>query len=479
MASQNKERPVRTNLAYSIVYQASSILIPFVTAPYISRVLGAEELGTYSYSYSIASVFLLFTMMGMSNHGNRATASTARDKVSLGSTFINNYVIQLTCGILIFFTYLAYCYTLKADQLLAFVQSLVVLSGVLDITWFFSGLEDFKLIALRGIIFKSFGAIAIFLFIKSPSDTWLYALIMALTLLLTQATMWLFLKSRITVPRPSWRLIKQNIKPTFVLFIPVLSYSVYMLIDKVQLGQLADMAQVGYYSNAEKIMIIPTSLATALGSVMLPRATRVLAEGNRSAHTHYALTSFSFVAVVQGFLCFGISAIALPFAPWYFGGEYSETGEVLQILIFAPLASGLANVIRTQYLIPMRKDHVYVISTAFAAATNFILNIALIPLLQARGAAISTLLAEISVLAIQAIGARKQLPWPQVASAVLPYLSIGLITYAVVSVSNAFLGLCGISKMVFDIIEGSSCYLILLFAVSKKGKFVSSPSKRD
>ena len=226
-------------------------------------------------------------------------------------------------------------------------------------------------------------------------------------------------------------------------------------------------------------MIIPTSLATALGSVMLPRATRVLAEGNRSAHTHYALTSFSFVAVVQGFLCFGISAIALPFAPWYFGGEYSETGEVLQILIFAPLASGLANVIRTQYLIPMRKDHVYVISTAFAAATNFILNIALIPLLQARGAAISTLLAEISVLAIQAIGARKQLPWPQVASAVLPYLSIGLITYAVVSVSNAFLGLCGISKMVFDIIEGSSCYLILLFAVSKKGKFVSSPSKRD
>ncbi len=59
-----------------------------------------------------------------------------------------------------------------------------------------------------------------------------------------------------------------------------------------------------------KIMNIPVSIVTALSTVMLPRATKVLAEGDEGGYEHYLLASFAFVAVIVGFICLGISSVA-------------------------------------------------------------------------------------------------------------------------------------------------------------------------
>lgn len=467
MPTKEQGISVKKNFAYNIAYQVLAIALPFITAPYLSRVLGAEALGIYTYSYSIASYFLLFATLGMANHGNRSIAATHRDREALGEVFCNNYVIQLFCGLTTFVAYSGYCMTLSQNRLVAIVQGLVVLSGVLDINWFFFGLEEFKLTVTRNAVCKVLSFIAIFVFVRTRDDLWIYALIMSLSVFVSQAIMWGFLRQRVTLVRPTWAKVRKNIKPVLVLFIPILSYSIYMLIDKVQLGQLASMTEVGYYGNAEKIMNIPTSIVTALSTVMLPRATKVLAD-NDDSYEHYLLTSFTFVAVVEGFLCLGISSVATIFAPLYFGPEFVATGHILRFLILAPIISGFANVIRTQYLIPKFRDSVYVASTITAAVVNFTLNLVLIPTMQSMGAVIGTICAESSILIIQIIAVRKELPWRRIVGVTIPYLLVAVTCYVFVAFLNVALPIGDLGKLVLDVLLGGCFYLILFVLVSSR-----------
>lgn len=467
MPAREKRTSVKKSFAYNIAYQVLAIALPFITAPYLSRVLGAEALGIYTYSYSIASYFLLFATLGMANHGNRSIAATHRDRESLGKVFCNNYVIQLVCGLITFAVYSAYCMTLTQNRLVAFVQGFVVLSGVLDINWLFFGLEEFKLTVTRNAVCKVLSFIAIFVFVRARDDLWVYALIMSLSVFVSQAIMWGFLRQRVKLVRPTWPDVKKNIKPVLVLFVPILSYSIYMLIDKVQLGQLASMTEVGYYGNAEKIMNIPTGIVTALSTVMLPRATKVLADNDDDSYEHYLVASFTFVAVVEGFICLGISSVATLFAPLYFGSEFVTTGYILRFLILAPIVSGFANVIRTQYLIPKFRDRIYVASTIAAAVVNFTLNLILIPTMQSMGAVVGTVCAESSVLIIQTIAVRKELPWRRIAGATVPYLLVGLACYGFVGVLNATLPMGDLGKLVVDVLLGSCFYLAILVLVSR------------
>lgn len=470
MAVESRGTSVKRNFAYNIAYQVLAIALPFVTAPYLSRVLGAENLGIYTYSYSIASYFLLFATLGMANHGNRSIAAAPRDRDSLGNVFINNYVIQLSCGFVTFSLYVVYCLMLQENQLVAIVQGLIVLSGILDINWLFFGLEEFRITVVRNAVVKLLSFISIFVFVRTEDDLWIYVLIMSLSVLVSQAIMWGFLKPRVALKKPEWRIVKRNIKPVLVLFIPVVSYSIYMLIDKVQLGQLASMSEVGYYGNAEKIMNIPVSIMTALSTVMLPRATKVLAEGDEAGYEHYMLASFTFVAVIEGFLCLGISSVATLFAPLYFGAEFVSTGYILRLLIIAPIVSGFANVIRTQYLIPKFMDRVYVVSTVAAAVVNFSLNLVLVPTMQSMGAVVGTICAESTVLIIQVIAVRRCLPWGKIASCTVPYLLVALMCYAVVAALNLLLPFGDLGKLVMDILIGGCVYAALLVVVAQRKK---------
>ena len=67
-------KKVNKNFMYNMVYQILLYIIPFIVTPYISRVLGAENIGIYSYTYSIVTYFMLLTLLGINNYGTRNIA---------------------------------------------------------------------------------------------------------------------------------------------------------------------------------------------------------------------------------------------------------------------------------------------------------------------------------------------------------------------------------------------------------------------
>ena len=450
---------LKKNLAYNVAYQILVIILPLITAPYVSRVLGADGLGTYSYIFSIVTYFGLFGMLGIANHGNRSVALVRDNRQKVSEAFSNTYIIQLCTTVIALLLYFLFIYCwFSGDKTIAYIESIIVLSYVLDITWFFFGLEQFAVTVTRNAIIKIATVVAIFIFVRSREDLWIYALIMSCGMLFSQIYLWLRIRKYADFCKPSWSQVKSNIKPVLMLFIPAIAYSIYKLLDKVMLGAMSSMSQVGLFDNAEKIINIPSSLITAFGTVMMPRITVLLGTGDEHRISYLNKISVRYFTLLVVRAAFGLAGICNVLAPVYFGSEFVGSAPIIAGLGFSLIFVTWANVIRTQYLIPNKLDKPYVISSVIGALANLAVNIILIPKFAGIGAMIGTIIAEFTVFFVQLILVRRSFPMSQYLQPVLFLFPIGMIMFAVVYWIGAYMGNT-IITLIIQILVGGFLYL--------------------
>lgn len=426
---------IKKNYSYNVLYQILIMILPLVTIPYISRVLGPSGIGVFSYTQSIANYFLLFAMLGLKNYGNRTIAMVRDDKEKLSNTFWNIYGLQLIVSTTFILMYLLFIVVFEQKYLvISLIQTLFVLQSIFDINWFFFGLEKFKLTVTRNAIIKILSVCCVFLFVRTEDDLLLYTVIMSAGMLLSQLAVWPFVSKYVHFVRISWKEMFSHLKPNLVLFIPVLAVSLYKIMDKVMLGSISEIAQVGFYENTEKIINVPMGLIVSLGAVMLPRMSNLVAKGEVNQSKLYIKNSMTFVMFLSSALAFGIAGIAPIFAPFFFGKEFAVTGQLITYIAPTILFISWANVIRTQYLIPNKMDKVYIISVILGAVVNLVLNLLLIPNFGALGAVLGTILAEFTVAFVQTIMVRKELDFILYMKNGFPFLLFGIIMFIIVRI---------------------------------------------
>ena len=271
---------VKKNFLYNIFYHILTFIIPLILSPYLSRVIHAKGIGIYSYTYSIVYYFMLLTLLGVNNYGNRTIAKVRDDKTKLSKTFWSIYLMQLIMGIIMLILYFGYIFIFNIEyRTIALIQSLFILSSILDINWFFWGMEEFKKTIGRNTIVKILNAIMIVLIVRNDNDLWKYALIMGVMTCISQLILWIYIRKYINIEKIMFVDIKNHFKPNIVLFIPVIAVSLYKIMDKIMLGSLANVTEVGYYENAEKIINMPMTLITALGTIMIPKISNLSSKG--------------------------------------------------------------------------------------------------------------------------------------------------------------------------------------------------------
>ena len=125
----------RTNFIFNAIYQLSTILVPLITMPYLSRVIGPAGLGDYSFAYSVAFYFTIFIKLGLNNYGNRTIAYVKDDKEALSKTFWEIYCFQLFLGVILFAIYIVYSVFFSPNKTLGIVMGIFVFSSIIDINW--------------------------------------------------------------------------------------------------------------------------------------------------------------------------------------------------------------------------------------------------------------------------------------------------------------------------------------------------------
>ena len=457
-------KSLQKNFLYNVLYQILLVILPLITAPYISRTLGATAVGVYSYTYSVAYYFLLIAMLGIGNHGNRSIAAVRDDRKKLDKTFSSIYSLQVITFSIAILAYAIYLVLfVKDNRLIVLLQLIYVTSGLFDIGWLFFGLEQFKLTVARNTLIKISTVVLMFVFVHKPSDLWKYTLIMSAGTLFSQAYLWLYVKKYVSFKKCSVKEITSNIKPVLILFIPVLAYSIYKVMDKIMLGNMSSYDQVGFYNNAEKIINIPMGIITALGTVMLPRMSNIVANGDKKRVDDYIRISAKLVTLLSSAIAFGLMGVSSVLAPVFFGDEFIACGEIIRLLSVTVFFIAWANVIRTQYLIPNKRDSIYLTSTMVGAILNLIINWMLIPKYQANGAAFGTIVAEFSVMIVQMVAVKNELPMRKYIMSYSPILIIGLIMEVLVDRIGIKLGV-SVSTLAIQILAGGFFFCIATIA---------------
>lgn len=471
---------LKRNIIYQTAYQMLTIILPLITSPYVSRVLGAENLGIYSYTCSIANYFVLFAMLGINNYGNRTIAMVRDDQDELNKTFSNIFAVHSLLSVIMIGMYIVYLvFMVKENNLCAVIQILYIIGALFDINWFYFGLEEFKLTVTRNTCIKIITVISIFTFVRSRDDLWKYVFIMALGSFISQSVVWLFLRKYVTFVKPSLKEMKTHIMPMLVLFIPVVAISLYKVMDKIMLGYLCEMEEVGYYENAEKAINIPNSIIGAFGAVMLPKMSNLMKNGSTNQSRKYMNYSMEYVMLLASGLSFGLCAVASDFSVVFWGNDFEACGPLIEVLAFTVPFLAFANVIRTQYLIPTRRDKEYSVSVFVGAGVNLLLNLLLIPRYGALGAAFGTLFAEIAVCVVQTLSVKKELPILQYLLKSVFFLGFGMLMFIFVKFRASSNG-TGVLGLCLEIVKGVIVYgilSVLYLYFTKNVVFLSTSTK--
>ena len=424
-------KSIKKNFALSIIYELLAFAIPLVTAPYLSRVLGPSGVGEYSFYYNISYYFGMFALLGMNRYGTRSIATVRDSTENKERLFWELYSSQLLTSSLVVCCYLIFIAYSGSELALAWLPYLISMG--LDISWLFKGEEDFKVIVIRNSLIKVLSAVLIFAFVKTSSDVILYEMITSLSTLGSQVVLWPYLRRYvIRRVRPTLSSVLRHIKPRLILMIPLAATSIYRVIDKVLIGWLAGSAQLGFFDCADKIIMVPLGVISALGSVMLPRMSYLLTNGKREEGKRLIRISMMFSMCIAMALSFGIASVGELFSVVYFGAGYEETGVLLSLLCATVPMIACASVVREQYLIPNRMDREYVISVVVGAVFNFVLNIFVIPIYGAQGAAIVTIATEALVCLMLCVSVRTQIDFKPMVIDSLPFVASGLLMYFVV-----------------------------------------------
>lgn len=464
------------NFLYNVSYQLLVIILPLITVPYVSNILGAEGIGDYAFTHANMQYFVIFGMVGITLYGNRQIAYVRDDKEKLRNTFFSIYTLQLITTTISFILYLIFVLVFNNEDYkwLYIVQGINIIASMADISWLFMGLEQFKKTVVRNTIVKLASLASIFIFVKSAQDTIIYTLILALSALIGNLTFWFYVPKAIGFKKIKISGLNIHLKASLALFVPQIAIQIYLLLDRTILGVMTDNIQVGYYENSQKIVKIVLTIATAIGTVMMPKIANTVAAGDMKKVKYYVQNSFFFVSALSIPLMFGLMGVAKELSPWFFTDKFAGIESLIIVSSLIILAISWSNVLGMQLLVPLNRTKQFTISVTSGAIINFILNLFIIKKFGASGASLSTIIAEFTVTAVQFYFIRDFIKPKKLIKPVVLFIPAAVVMYIVVRLVGNVMGVGLLTNIVQGLVGAGTYFIIIevFYRVFKKMSIV-------
>lgn len=437
------------------------LILPLITAPYISRTLGPKGVGQYSFTYSIITWFTLITSIGIAYYGDRQVAYVRDNKYQLSKTFYELQIIKITMTVISMVIFIAFINIYHRYTFLLCLQAINILASTIDISWLYMGLENFKVTVMRNTLVKIASVILIFAFVHEESDTWLYVFILAISSFLGNLTLWPELR-KFLVPVDFKKLKPySHLRESLVLFLPSIATRIYLNLNKTILGIIVGSTAAGFYQNSDNLIQIIISIVTATGTVILPHAANEYAKGNNNAVKNMLYTSFDFVSFLAFPMAFGVASISLKLSIFFYGNKFAPVGPVMMIESIVIVMVAWSNAIGIQYLLPMKRTKDYTRSLVISAIFSMIISIPLIYFWGLHGAMITTVLSEGIVTLYQLVVVHNEINLKRLFKDVPKFLLSSSIMFMVVFFLNKHWQF-NLFSMIVEVGIGIMIYIIMI-----------------
>ena len=434
---------VKVNYILNLINTGTQMLFPLITFPYVCRVIEADGIGQINFFQSIISYISLFTCLGIPMYAIREIARNRSDVVQMNRTAMEILLLHSMLTLVGYAIVAILCLTVPQIQVnipLFLILSLTIFFTAIGCEWFYQGIEDFKYITIRGLIIKTVSVVLLFIFVKSKTDLLYYGCYTVFGVL--GGNIFNFFRLRKYIHREniifSELHIKRHIKPVLKVFSFSVVTSIYLQLNTVLLGFLKNALAVGYFAAATKVMQMLLTMSACLGSVMMPRASHLIAENKEDEFNRLIQKSYDFTLAIALPMTIGLIFCAPSLITALCGVKFEHSILPSQIIAPIILMVAISNVFGIQVLFPKGKINIVTLSCGIGAVADLILNLCLIPFFSYIGTSIAYLGAEVATTVSMYFIGRKYIP--------IIYFKKSHLTYALGCIVMAF-ALYGLSLL--------------------------------
>lgn len=434
---------VKVNYILNLINTGTQMLFPLITFPYVCRVIEADGIGQINFFQSIISYISLFTCLGIPMYAIREIARDRSDVVQMNRTAMEILLLHSMLTLLGYAIVATLCLTVPQIQVnipLFLILSLTIFFTAIGCEWFYRGIEDFKYITIRGFIIKTVSVVLLFIFVKSKTDLLYYGSYTVFGVL--GGNIFNFFRLRKYIHREniifSELHIKRHVKPVLKVFSFSVVTSIYLQLNTVLLGFLKNALAVGYFAAATKVMQMLLMMSSCLGSVMMPRASHLIAENKEDEFNRLIQKSYDFTMAIALPMTIGLIFCAPSLITALCGVKFEHSILPSQIIAPIILMVAISNVFGIQVLFPKGKINIVTLCCVIGAVADLILNLCLIPFFSYIGTSIAYLGAEVATTVSMYFIGRRYIP--------IIYFKKSHLTYALGCIVMAF-ALYGLSLL--------------------------------
>ena len=459
-------KSIKANYLFNLINSASQLLFPLITFPYASRIMMADGIGQVNFFQSIISYISLFTCLGIPMYAIREVAKVRDNPEKMTRITVEILLLHAFLTLLGYMAVAVICLTVtkvQTDIPLFLLLSATIFFTAIGCEWFYQGIEDFKYVAIRGLLVKLLSVVLLFLFVKTKEDILWYGAYTVLGVL--GGNIFNFIRLRKDLHRDviDFRALHplRHLKPALHVFALNVVISIYLQLNNVLLGFMKDAEAVGYFTAATKIMMITMSISSSLGAVIMPRTSNLIAEGRMDEFRILIQKSYDFVLALAMPLTVGLIFTSPSIILLLSGEGFAPAVLTSQIVASNILMVGLSGVMGIQVLYPLGKINIVILCTLIGAAVNVFFNVLLIPRYGHNGTAVAYMLAEVAVTVSMFLIGRKYIPIQFLKKQHLHYVGGGIVMGGVLYFIS-LLGLSIISTLITMICVGIMVYIIVL-----------------
>lgn len=383
-------------LALSGAQALSVYVLPLITFPYLTRVLGVGAWGLVAFYGSFGSFLIKLVEYGFNYSGSRDVAAERDSRPRIGEILTSVTSAKLLlAAVAVVPVWVAYSLVpqLQTDLRLFAATIVWALGLAFDMTWFFQGLERLRFIAILNLVTKSAGVIAIFVFVRAPDDAWMVPGLYGASSWVAAVIAMAVAAKAARPTRPSLASIASSIRQGWNLFIYAAAIALMSVGNTFILGLFASPRSVGFFAAAERLIRLASAALDPITKAVYPRITYLIDRSRNEAARLARLTLAATSALSVG-IGLGIYFTAPWLVPFVLGSDFEPTVPILRFMGFLPLLIAPSRVLGVQWMLPMRKEKAFNAIVISGGALNAGIGVSLAPVFGAQGMVFAMMLSQ-------------------------------------------------------------------------------------
>lgn len=471
------KKSLTKNGAWYLIYNVLNILFPFLTGIYVARVLLPATIGIVAAAQNFATYFVILAFLGIPTYGMREISKIRDDKEKLNKLYSELFLINLISTVIFSLTYYIIILAIPGyhnNLLLYGLVGLAIIFNALNNTFLFDGLEEYKYISIRNIVFKIVSFVILVLFVKGEDDYLIFAMINVIGTAGNYILNILYSRKIVKFSFKNLNL-RQHMKSILYLVMVNLAIEIYTLVDVTMLNIFSSEEHIAFYSYASKINKMLLQIVNTFTYVLVPRIAYHYHQKQFKEFNDLLTKALKLIVIVALPMIIGIQFVSQYLLTTLYGSAYISSAYCLNILSLTLLISPLGYLLGSRTLLVSGQEKKMIYAVFSGAIVNVIGNLILIPQFNEYGAATASIIGEICVCVVYLLLGRKIYSLNNYKVDILKIIIANFVMFLTLFfVSN--LNMSSLMKLILEVTTAVISYIsmLLVFKIDIVKQFVEN-----